>query len=307
VTEAVGLVGLGQMGSAMAMNLVRAGFDVVGYDIVEDRCRELEEVGGRPVESARAVADVADRVITSLPSAAALDETVTGSEGLLEAKRRDLTVIETSTLPLDVKERNRQAAEEADAVLLDCPLSGTGSQARTKDVVVYASGDPAALARCTPVFEGFARAHHDLGAFGTGSKMKFIANLLVTIHNVAAAEAIVLAMKAGLDPQQVYDVISSGAGTSRMFEVRGALMVADEYNLSGMPARLFQKDLQIIGDFARELGCPVPLFSVSSEIHVAGVAQGFTEEDTASVCRVLERMAGVERSGDDQVTQAAKR
>jgi L-threonate 2-dehydrogenase len=296
MSETVGVVGLGQMGSAMAMHLLKAGFAVVGVDVVQDRCHELEALGGRAVGSAGEVADEADRIITSLPSSEALEEVLSGTGGLLQAGRRPLTVIETSTLPLEVKGRSRQAAEAAGAVLLDCPLSGTAAQARNKDLVVYASGAADAVTRCVPVFEGFSKEHHYLGAFGNGSKMKYLANLLVTIHNAAAAEAMVLAMKAGLDPQQVYDVIRPGAGSSRMFEVRGPQMVAGEYGAAaGMAAELFQKDLRIIGDFARTLGCPVPLFSVSSQIHISAVAQGFGHLDTASVCTVLERLAGVER------------
>jgi L-threonate 2-dehydrogenase len=296
MSETVGVVGLGQMGSAMAMHLTKAGFAVVGYDIVPERAQELASLGGTIVDSPQAVAEAASRIVTSLPSAEALDDVVQGGDGLLAATHRPLTIIETSTLSLEDKERNRAAAEDAAAVLLDCPLSGTGAQARNKDLVVYASGDARAIRDCVPIFAGFSRAHHDLGPFGTGSKMKYLANLLVTIHNVAAAEALVLGMKAGLDPARVYDVISSGAGTSRMFEVRGPQMVAGEYDESGIAGRIFQKDLRIIGDFARSLDCPVSLFSLSREMHLAAIAQGLGHQDTASVCTVLERLAGVDRN-----------
>ena len=295
MSTTVGVVGLGQMGSAMAANLVRTGFDVVGSD-PSDRARDaLTTSGGRVVTTAREVALEAERVVTSLPSAAALDAVVAGNDGLLQAERRPLTIIETSTLPLEVKERNQVAARERGAVLLDCPLSGTGAQAREKDLVVYASGDSAAVADCGEVFDGFARARFDLGEFGMGSKMKYVANLLVTIHNVAAAEAMVLGMKAGLDPDRVVEVISSGAGTSRMFEVRAPSMAANDYASAGISSRVFQKDIAIITEFARSLGCPVPLFGMSSEVHVSAVAQGHGDEDTASVCAVLERLAGVDR------------
>ncbi|MPZ86872.1 MAG: NAD-binding protein [Nitriliruptorales bacterium] len=296
MSETVGIVGLGQMGSAMAAQLLQAGFAVTGYDVVGEKCEDLAARGGASVASPQAVAEAASRVITSLPSAAALDDVLQGPDGLLAASRRPLTVIETSTLSLDDKERNHQAAEQAGAILLDCPLSGTGAQARNKDLVVYASGDSGAIRDCVPVFEGFSRVHHDLGPFGTGSKMKYLANLLVAIHNVAAAEAMVLGMKAGLDPAQVYEVISSGAGTSRMFEVRGPQMVKGEYEASGIAGRVFQKDLRIIGDFASSMDCPVSLFSLSSQIHLSAVAQGMDDQDTASVCAVLERQAGVNRS-----------
>lgn len=297
MSEAVGVVGLGQMGSAMAENLLAAGFSVVGYDVVEERRRQLAERGGAAVGSPQEVAEAADRIVTSLPSAEALDAVVAGEDGIVRARRRPVTVIETSTLPLEVKERNLTAAGEGDVVLLDCPLSGTGAQALQKDLVVYASGEPDEIARCAPVFEGFSRAHFVLGEFGTGSKMKYIANHLVTIHNVAAAEALVLGMKAGLDPSQVLEVVSSGAGNSRMLEVRGPVMVEQRYDDAGIAGSVFQKDIRIIGEFARSLYCPVPLFAASSEVHVSAIAQGFGDVDTAAVCAVMERLAGVEREG----------
>ena len=299
MSEAVGVVGLGQMGGAMAKHLLAAGFPVVGHDLSEQRCSAFAGMGGSVVDSPRAVAESADRVITSLPSAAALDDVVSGPDGVLSASRRPLTVIETSTLPLDVKQRNHEAAAGGGIVLLDCPLSGTGAQAQNKDVVVYASGDAAEVERCVDVFEGFSRAHYKLGEFGTGSKMKYIANHLVTIHNVAAAEALVLGMKAGLDPALVLEVVSSGAGTSRMLEVRGPLMVENRYDLAGIAGSVFQKDIRIIGDFAKSVECPVPLFSASSDVHLSAVAQGFGDVDTAAVAVVLGRLAGLERDEPD--------
>lgn len=295
MSNAVGVVGLGQMGGAMAKHLLAAGFDVVGFDPASGPSDAFAALGGQVVASPAEVAERADRIITSLPSSAALDAVIGDDDGIAASQRRPVTVIEASTLPLDVKERNRAAAEHSGIVLLDCPLSGTGAQAKTKDLVVYASGDSAEIQRCMEVFQAFSRAQFDLGDFGTGSKMKYIANHLVTIHNVAAAEALVLGMKAGLDPAQVLEVVGSGAGSSRMLEIRGPLMVNNQYDLAGIAGSVFQKDIRIIGDFAKSVECPVPLFSASSDVHLSAVAQGFGNVDTAAVCVVLERLAGVQR------------
>ena len=297
MSSAVGVIGLGQMGGAMAKHLLGAGFEVTGFDPAQAPRDAFASLGGAVVGSPGQVAERADRIITSLPSSAALDAVVSGDDGVATAQRRPVTIIETSTLPLDVKERNRAAAEQAGIVLLDCPLSGTGAQAQNKDLVVYASGDQTEIERCIEMFQAFSRAHYNLGEFGTGSKMKYIANHLVTIHNVAAAEALVLGMKAGLDPAQVLEVVGSGAGNSRMLEVRGPLMVKNQYDLAGIAGSVFQKDIRIIGDFAKSVECPVPLFSASSDVHLSAVAQGFGDVDTAAVCVVLERLAGVDRSG----------
>ncbi len=173
--------------------------------------------------------------------------------------------------------------------MLDCPLSGTGAQARVKDLSVYASGPAAAVKRAAPVFAGFARPHSYVGAFGAGSKMKFIANLMVSIHNVSAAEAFVLGKKAGLDPAMIYRVISDGAGASRMFQVRGPMMVSGDYSDATMKVKTWQKDVQIIGDFLREVDCPAPLFAAASPFYNAAMAMGLADADTAAVLAVLEQ------------------
>ena len=206
------------------------------------------------------------------------------------------TVVETSTLALDDKLEFQRILGEAGHTVLDCPMSGTGAQAAVKDLVVYASGDPAAIARLEPAFAAFARKVWDLGPFGNGSKMKFIANHLVAIHNVAAAEAMVLGLKAGLDPHRVVEVIGSGAGTSRMFELRAPMMAASTYLPATMRSSTWRKDMSVIGDFASGLACPTPLFDLSASLYTAALAMGHGAEDTAAVCAVLEKMAGVERA-----------
>ena len=287
MSQTIGICGLGIMGSAMAANLARAGFRVLGYDPRRAARSALRRAGGTALGSNAALARRCDTIITSLPSARALADVARA------IARRGVLVIETSTLPLEAKEAARQVLARGGATLLDCPLSGTGAQARVKDLAVYASGPRAAVRRAVPVFEGFARANYYVGPFGAGSKMKFVANLLVAIHNVSAAEAFVLAMKAGLDPQLVYRVVGDGAGGSRMFQVRGPMMVRGDYRDATMKVEIWQKDMAIIGDFARALGCPTPLFLASAPFYTAALAAGRGKEDTAAVCAVLEGMAGL--------------
>ena len=162
---------------------------------------------------------------------------------------------------------------------------------RTKDVVVYASGDTAALARVEPVLAAFSRDRIDVGAFGNGTKLKLVANLLVAIHNVAAAEALLVAERAGLDPRAALAALTAGAGTSRMLEVRGPLMLEGAYGAT-MRVRTFAKDLDIIAEFARGLSCPTPLFAAAAQVHLAALAQGHADDDTASVFAVLRLLAG---------------
>ena len=286
--DTVGVIGLGIMGSAMAINVAAAGFPVVGYDVLQKRRAAAAKAG---VRAARNAADVARRaavVITSLPSAEALERV---ADELAESAERGRIVIETSTLPIDVKEEARAILAIRGLKLLDCPLSGTGAQAKVRDLVVYASGEESAYRRSVPVMEAFARAHYFLGPFGAGSKMKFVANLLVAIHNVSTAEAMVLGRKAGLDPATMVKVLGDGAGSSRMLQVRGPMMVEGDYSHAAMKVGVWQKDMKIIGEFARELDCPTPLFAATTPIYNAAMALGFAESDTACVCAVLERWA----------------
>jgi L-threonate 2-dehydrogenase len=285
--HSVGVIGLGIMGSAMSANLVKAGFDVRGYDIVAARRAALKRAGGKPVSSVSKLNSVI--IITSLPSADALHSVCESLSG----KKR--IVVETSTLPIDEKVRARDTLKRKGITLLDCPLSGTGAQAKTGDLVVFASGERKAFDQARSMFPGFSRAHHYLGAFGNGSKMKYVANLMVAIHNVSAAEAFVLGMKAGLPPKLIYEVQANGAGTSRMFQVRGPMMVAGRYRDVTMKNEVWQKDMKIIGEFAAALGAPTPLFNASAAIYNAAMALGYARQDTGAVCAVLEKLGGVRR------------
>jgi putative dehydrogenase len=287
-----GIIGVGIMGSAIARNLIAAGLPVIGFDIAADRREALAAMGGEATRSAAEVAAGADIILTSLPSIAALDETAAAIRG---QARKGMIVAELSTLPIEVKQANHDALAGVGVTLLDCPLSGTGAQAATRDLVVLASGERAAVERCTKVFAGFARLTHYLGTFGNGSRMKFVANLLVAIHNVATAEAIVLGMKAGLAADDIVKVIASGAGNSRVFELRAPLMAKGVYEPPTMKIDVWQKDMAVIGDFAKRLGVAAPLFAATVPIYNAAVGLGRGGDDTAAVCTVLEAMAGVER------------
>jgi 3-hydroxyisobutyrate dehydrogenase-like beta-hydroxyacid dehydrogenase len=289
---AVGIIGLGIMGGAFARNLAAAGWQVKGFDVDPVRAAELSEAGVEIAPNVGALAQAVPMIITSLPAPKALQQ-VMGEIAAVKGKK--LAVAEMSTFALEDKAKAEKVLADAGHILLDCPVSGTGGQAKVKDLVVYASGERASIAAFRPLFADFSRQVHDLGPFGNGSRMKYIANLLVAIHNVASAEAMVLGMKAGLNPQKVFDVISTSAGTSRMFEVRGPMMVAGEYDEATMRISTWQKDLDIIGAFAKSLGVSTPTFDATLPVYAETLAAGHGAQDTAAVCAVLEQQAGVKR------------
>lgn len=283
------------MGGAYAKHLLADGFQVLGYDPDQRRCDELKRKGGQPAKSAAAVAARCAVMVTSLPSSKACEAAFFGKDGIAPRARRGSVVIETSTLPLAVKHDIRERCAARGIAVLDCPVSGTGAQAAARDIAIYASGERKAYAKAEAALKGFSRSVYYCGEYGNGSKLKYVANLLVTIHNLSTAEAMVMGMKSGLDLELLYKVIKDGAGTSRMFEVRGPLMIANDYGKATMKIDVYKKDIDIIEQFAAELHCPVPLFEASKPFYAAAYAQGRALEDTAAICAVLEQMAGVRR------------
>jgi len=290
--RAIGIIGLGIMGGAMASNLVAGGWRVIGYDVDSAALEAARHRGVEVVDGPAAVAAAASDIITSLPSGEAAIAT---AKSIAAAAAARTVLLEMSTLSLEDKHAVARALARRGHIALDCPLSGTGAQAQTKDLVVYASGHSPDIERLAPLFLGLGRRYFNLGAYGNATKMKFVANLLVAIHNVASAEAMVLGMKAGLEPHQIVEVIAAGAGTSRVFELRAPMMAENRYEPASMRCAIWQKDMAVIGAFAAGLDCPTPLFSASDAIYRAGLARGLGPQDTASVCTVLEGMAGITR------------
>ncbi len=285
----VGIIGLGIMGGAIARNLIERGWTVVGFDTERSRRSELENDGVTIVDGASAVASHATTLMTSLPNADAAEAVAKQIAGCGEPAR---IVIELSTLTLADKARFRSILEPAGHIALDCPLSGTGAQAAVRDLVVYASGDSAAIARCSGLFSDFAKQSADLGDYGNGSRMKFVANHLVAIHNVASAEAMVLAERAGLDLNQVIEMISPGAGGSRMFQMRAPMMANRIYEPATMRISTWKKDMAIIAEFASELGCETPLFTTTQPVYAQAMVMGLGNQDTAAVFEVLKANGG---------------
>jgi 3-hydroxyisobutyrate dehydrogenase-like beta-hydroxyacid dehydrogenase len=292
-SKKVGVIGLGIMGGAFASNLAAAGWDVTGSDISAPRRREAQKAGVTIAKTAAAVAEASPVVLTSLPKPQALMDV---AREIATAKLKPRIIVEMSTFEISDKEKAARILTKAGHTVLDCPVSGTGAQAKARDLVFYASGDTKTIRKLKPMFEAFGRHVYDVGAFGNGSKMKYVANLLVAIHNVASAEAMVLGMKAGLPAQAIFDLVKAGAGTSRVFELRAPMMVKGKYDTVTMKIDVWDKDMQVIGDYARKIGVKTPIFDATKPIYVKAQKSGLGAKDTAAVCAVLEQMARLKRS-----------
>jgi L-threonate 2-dehydrogenase len=284
--KTVGIVGLGIMGGAIARNLVERGWRVIGFDTDASKRAELASAGVTIADAVEQLTQDASVIMTSLPTPAAVESVAKAIAGSGQGSR---IVIELSTLTLADKLRFEAILKAAGHVPLDCPLSGTGAQAKMRDLIVYASGDSSAIARCMPLFADFAKQSADLGVFGNGSRMKFVANHLVAIHNVATAEAMILAERAGLDPKLVVEMVGPGAGGSRMFQMRAPMMVEGKYEPATMKVSTWKKDMAIIAEFAKDVGCETPLFTLTQPVYTQAMAMGLGDQDTAAVFEVLKK------------------
>jgi 3-hydroxyisobutyrate dehydrogenase/glyoxylate/succinic semialdehyde reductase len=284
--KTVGIVGLGIMGGAIARNLMERGWLVIGFDVNPERNAELAQAGVLISGDVAQVARDAPVVMTSLPTPAAVERV---AREIAVSGQSQRIVVELSTLSLADKLAFEAILRNAGHIALDCPLSGTGAQAKMRDLVVYASGDSKVIERCTGLFADFAKQSADLGRYGNGSRMKFVANHLVAINNVATAEAMLLAERAGLDPKMVVEMVGPGAGGSRMFQMRAPMMVQGVYEPATMKVSTWKKDMAIIADFADDVGCSTPLFTLTQPVYSEAMAMGLGDQDTASVFEVLKK------------------
>ena len=284
----VGLIGLGIMGSAYAANLIKHGFCVSGHDVSTPARERLAAAGGRALGTAAEVAAGNDCLLLALPSPAALDAV---AREIAPHLREGAVVCEMGTFAPEDKEAARAEIEAARALLLDCPVSGTGMQAATGDLVIYASGDENACARMAPVFTALSRKVVYAGAFGAGMKLKCVANLLVSVHNLVTAEAMLLAERCGLDLGMTLDAIGEGAANSRIWGLRGPLMAAGRYEPASMKLEVHLKDLALIKAFAQSVGAPTPLLDASAPFYHGAVAEGRGRQDTAALYETLKTLA----------------
>ncbi len=292
MNQRIGIIGLGVMGTAMSGHLMEAGYEVHGYDVVDDRNADLTARGGTAHSSGAGVAAASDVVLLSLPSVAALHA---ATEDVVAGAHEGLIAADMGVLPIEEKEKAKARFAEVGVELMDVQVSGTGLQAADATLVVMASGSQEAFDATRGVFDVVGRSTHYLGPFPNGSIMKYIANLLVAIHNLSSAEAHAMGIAAGMDPATVQKVISDGVGSSRIFEIRGPMMAADEYEPPSARLDIIKKDAGIIQGFARSVGAPTPLLDTALSVYQEASSAGLGDLDAAALCRHLERLGGIER------------
>ena len=288
----IGIIGLGIMGGTMARALLAAGHQVIGYDINAASMRALRRAGGTPMPGCAELASEADALITSLPSAQALHDVVAALEPV-KPRKRGQVLLETSTLPLADKQQAETGLRTQGRVMLDAPISGTATNSPAQAWIIYLSGPPAACRQVRPWVSHFTLDAPRVGATGSGTKLKLAANHHVAILNVACAEMVALCRKMGLDPRVALRHMghSPYIGTGLM-RIRMPMMLDRRYQPATMKIGVWQKDMQVIGDMAREVDCPTPLLNASASVYTAAMAMGLAEHDTAATAEVLAVLSG---------------
>lgn len=289
MTTRVGLVGLGLLGHAIAARLTAAGgaYDVIGCDVVPERVAAFERLGGRAMPSAAALARQAEVVCVVLPSLAAVEEVILGADGLVAHGPKGQTVLQMSTIsPALTRTLARDVAARGLA-FLDCPISGTSAMVAQGHGVVFVGGERVAFERWRALLDAILPRPVYVGAAGQAMVLKLVANLLVALHSAAAAEALTMARKAGLDLDLTLDVLGSGAAGSRMLEVRGPLIAKGEFPAQ-MKLDLFMKDLHLIQEAAGEVNARLPLTDVAERLYASALAAGHGLEDLAVVVTALQ-------------------
>jgi L-threonate 2-dehydrogenase len=302
----VGIVGLGLLGSAIASRFIKAGHAVVGFDILPARVAALTAMGGKAAPSAAAVAQSAEAVCTLLPSLAAAETAVLGRDGILAGARPGLTVIQMSTISPALTERLAREVTGKGLGFLDCPVSGTTSMIDRGDGSFFVGGERALYDRWRPVLESVLPRAVLVGRVGQAMTLKLVANLLVALHSAAAAEALTLARKAGLDLDIALDVLNSSAATSAMLKVRGPMILRGEFPAQ-MKLDLFMKDLHLMQEAAAAVGAPLPFTDLAERLYAAAQAAGHGAEDLAVVVTALEKQGAGRRKAPRAATSTRRR
>jgi 3-hydroxyisobutyrate dehydrogenase-like beta-hydroxyacid dehydrogenase len=296
MANAVGFIGLGAMGGPMALNLVTHGFTLVVHDIDPAKTERLRARGAAVAESPAAIAGAVSRTICMVETTAQAEAVIAGKDGILERARPGHIVVCMSTIDPLVARRLGETLAGRGIAMLDAPVSGGTERATSGDLSIIAGGAADTVKACDDLFRAMGRNVFHVGGLGQGLAMKLVNNMLVQVNTVAVAEALVLGVKAGLDPQTIYEVVRVSTGTSFAFETRVPRILRRDFAPGGTVDISF-KDQELETQFAKQLGVPVLLANVSQQVYQMARAAGLNKEDGSAIVKVLERLAGVTVKG----------
>lgn len=291
--ERVGFVGLGTMGIAMAANLARAGFPLAVWNRTAGRAAELEALGATLAKTPAGMASAADVIVTCVSDTPDVERVLFGPDGIVEGARQGTLVIDCSTISPSATRGFGERLAERGVHLIDAPVSGGSEGAQKGTLTIFVGGDAADVERARPVLAGMGKTITHLGPLGSGQAAKAVNQVILAGAYLGVAEGIVLAIKAGLDPEQLVGALSGGAARSWVLENRSARMIANEYPL-GFKVALHRKDLGIALQLAQEIGAALPVSALCAQLETGLMAQGHADEDMSSLARTIRALSALE-------------
>jgi 3-hydroxyisobutyrate dehydrogenase len=286
VKQKIGILGLGKIGRAIGENLLKEGYPVLA--VRRPSTEDFTSVGGELVDSAAELANASDVLITCLPTVESMREAYEAPDGVVAGVHGNLTVVEVGTFSVELKSELAVKLRSRQVPMLDCPISGTPAMVAGKNGVLFVSGDKAVAERCTGAFGAFAPKNFYVGDFGCGMAIKLVTNFLVGANSLAVAEAFLLGIKSGLDPELMIKVIGPSAGGSRVFDFRAPMIAARKFRPAPGPAHILWKDLQFIQEQSTQLGLAAPVLAAQMEWFGKMVRQGKQDDEVAAIFEMLE-------------------
>jgi 3-hydroxyisobutyrate dehydrogenase-like beta-hydroxyacid dehydrogenase len=283
--ETVGVIGVGKIGLPICQNLIKSGYRVLGYR--RSSLAELEKIGGVAARSPAEIALKADIVFSCLPSSQALDDVMQGRNGLVTSARAGQIMVELGSHPVEDKERHVAPLADKGARFLDGEVSGTPGMVAARKAVIYLAGDKDACTSVQRVVAGFSDSCLYFGRFGAASRVKLVNNLLVAVHIAAAAEAMALGLKAGVDVDLMIKAIATGSGGSTQFGIRAPWMAQRRFLPAQGTAPVLQHYFGMIGDFADSVGVATPMLERAVELYDKLMEMGLGEKDVAAMVDVI--------------------
>jgi 3-hydroxyisobutyrate dehydrogenase-like beta-hydroxyacid dehydrogenase len=282
----VALIGMGLLGSALAENLLKAGFTVRGYDTAPERMRQHAERGGHVAASPADAARGASAVMTCLMTADIVREALLGPAGALEAAAPGVVAIDNSTIHPDASAALAAELGPRGIAMLDAPVGGSSGQARRREAPVVVGGDPEVFARCRPILDAIAQRVHHVGPNGSGARAKLVINLVLGLNRLALAEGLLFGLRQGLDGKTLLAVLKDSAAYSRAMDIKGERMLEGNFEPEGKLAQHL-KDVELMLEVGHSAGAPLLATALHRQLLIAGVAAGLSERDNSSIIAVL--------------------
>jgi 3-hydroxyisobutyrate dehydrogenase-like beta-hydroxyacid dehydrogenase len=300
------VIGLGAMGTPIATFLLKAGYQVTGFDIIEKRISNLVPLGLKPASSPKEAAKGADLIMLSLPNWDIVREVVGGKEGILTGAQRDQLIVDTSTVPPWETKAMAERLAKKGIDWMDVPISGAANQARVGNIVFMAGGKKSAFKKVKPVLDKVGKKTVYVGKNGDAAMLKLVVNQTLFLNQAAAIEGLVLGLKAGLNPDIMLDVLSSGAAGSDLISARGRDMLMGNFEPKG-PVWLAVKDLGLALESAKRFGVVLPMAGLYQQLLLNAHYVGWDERDATVVMKIYEQLAGIKTKAKEPASRSKRK